>query len=405
MSKDTQSPTYNLFSPDPYPIYRQMQDRDPVYYSESLGYWIVTSYRDVEAALKDKRFSSDRSALFVHQLGDLDINLIQNFMRVIGNMMLEKDPPVHTQMRKVADRGFTARALESWRGIIEQNTDRLLDRVQQQGYMDIVADLAASLPALTIAEIFGVPERDRANLIQWGTDIITLWGTPNDPNIEAVARRADNASIQFTQLIQQLIEDRRHQPGTDMISLLIAAYEAQGLDLAELPSLCVLILNAGHISTCDLIPNGISALLDHPEQLKQLIDRPELIPSAVEEMIRYDTPTPFTFRVTKEAIVLSGKTIPAGSVVALGLGAANHDLAKFTHPDRFEIDRSPNEHLGFAPGIHYCLGVVLARMELAICFTTLLRRMPNLQRDPAKPAIPRKNSLAFKGFESMPVRF
>lgn len=405
MSKDTQSPTYNLFSPNPYPIYRQMQDCDPVYYSESLGYWIVTRYRDVEAALKDERFSSDRSALFIHQLGDLEIDLIQNFLRLIGNMMLEKDPPVHTQMRKLANQGFTARALESWRSIIQQTTDRLLDRVQQHGSMDIVVDLSAPLPALIIAEIFGVPEGDRANLIQWATDILVFWGTPSDRNIEELARRADSASIQFTKLIEQLIEDRRHQPGTDMISLLIAAYEAQGLDLEDLPSLCVLILNAGHVTTSDLIPNGIAALLDHPEQLQQLIDRPELIPSAVEEMIRYDTPTPFVFRVTKEAIVLSGKTIPAGSVVALGLGAANHDLDKFTQPDRFDIDRSPNEHLGFAPGIHYCLGVVLARMELAICFTTLLRRMPNLQLDRARPATPRQTSLAFKGFESMPVRF
>ena len=322
MSKDTQSPTYNLFSPNPYPIYRQMQDCDPVYYSESLGYWIVTRYRDVEAALKDERFSSDRSALFIHQLGDLEIDLIQNFLRLIGNMMLEKDPPVHTQMRKLANQGFTARALESWRSIIQQTTDRLLDRVQQQGYMDIVVDLSAPLPALIIAEIFGVPEGDRANLIQWATDILVFWGTPSDRNIEELARRADSASIQFTKLIEQLIEDRRHQPGTDMISLLIAAYEAQGLDLEDLPSLCVLILNAGHVTTSDLIPNGIAALLDHPEQLQQLIDRPELIPSAVEEMIRYDTPTPFVFRVTKEAIVLSGKTIPAGSVVALGLGSA-----------------------------------------------------------------------------------
>jgi pimeloyl-[acyl-carrier protein] synthase len=405
MSKDTQSPTYNLFSPDPYPIYRQMQDRDPVYYSESLGFWIVTRYRDVEASLKDERFSSDRSALFIHQLGDLEIDLIQNFLRLINNMMLEKDPPVHTQMRKLANQGFTARALESWRSIIQQTTDRLLDRVQQQGHMDIVIDLAAPLPALIIAEIFGVPEGDRANLIQWAADILVFWGTPSDRNIEEVARRAESASIQFTKLIEQLIEDRRHQPGTDMISLLIAAYEAQGLDLEDLPSLCILILNAGHVTTSDLIPNGIAALLDHPDRLGQLIECPELIPAAVEEMIRYDTPTPFVFRVTKEAIVLSDKTIPAGSVVALGLGAANHDPAKFTHPDRFDIDRSPNEHLGFAPGIHYCLGVVLARMELAICFTTLLRRMPHLQRDRDKPAIPRQTSLAFKGFESMPVRF
>lgn len=232
-----------------------------------------------------------------------------------------------------------------------------------------------------------------------------MWGTPSGNDIEELARKADTAAIQFTHLIEQLIEERRHQPGTDMISLLTIAYEAQGLDFEELPSLCILILNAGHLTTIDLIPNGVSALLNHPEQLQKLIAHPELMSSAVEEMIRYDSPAPFVFRVAKEEMVFSGKTIPAGSVIALGLGAANHDPARFTNPDQFDITRFPNEHLGFAPGVHFCLGVVLARMELAICFATLLKRMPNLQFDSSRAASPRQTSLAFNGFESLPVLF
>lgn len=409
MPTDAQFPAYDLFSPEalanPYLLYKQMQDTNPVYYSESLGYWILTRYQDVEAALKDERLSADRSALFIHQIGDLDIRLIQNFLRLIGNMMLEKDPPDHTRMRKLANQGFTPRALESWRSIIQQTTDHLLDQVQHQSSMDIVSDLSVPLPALIIAEIFGVPEGDRANLIQWATDIGTFWGAPSGKNIEELARKADTATIQFTHLIEQLIKERRRQPGTDMISLLTIAYEAQGLDFEELPSLCILILNAGHLTTTDLIPNGVSALLNHPEQLQKLIAHPELMQSAVEEIIRYDSPAPFVFRIAKEEMVISGKTIPAGSVIALGLGAANHDPARFTNPDQFDITRFPNEHLGFGPGVHFCLGVVLARMELAICFATLLKRMPNLQLDFSRTAIPRRTSLAFKGFESLPVLF
>lgn len=190
-----------------------------------------------------------------------------------------------------------------------------------------------------------------------------------------------------------------------MISLLTVAYKAQGLDFEELPSLCILILNAGHLTTTDLIPNGVAALLNHPEQLQRLIAHPALIPAAIEEMIRYDSPAPFVFRIARAEIVLADKVIPTGNVVALGLGAANHDPAKFAHPDRLDITRSPNEHLGFGPGIHFCLGVVLARMELAICFATLLKRMPNLRFDPEKPAIPHHTSLVFKGFDTLPVRF
>jgi cytochrome P450 PksS len=414
---DSPSPTYDLFSPEAlancYQLYKQMREENPVYYSDSLGYWILTRYQDVEAALRDERLSADRRALFINQLGDLDVNLIENFLRLIGNMMIEKDPPAHTRMRKLANQGFTTRALENWRSIIQQTSDRLLDRVQHQGYMDIVSDLSVPLPALIIAEIFGVPESDQANLIEWASDIGTFWGAPGG-TMEEFARKADRSAIQFTTLIGQLIEERRRQPGTDMISLLTVAYEAQGLDFEELPSLCIMILNAGHLTTTDLIPNGVAALLNHPEQLQKLKDQPELMAAAVEEMIRYDTPAPFVFRIAKEDIAIASgtarsaiasQTIPAGSAIALGLGAANHDPDKFENPDLFEITRSPNEHLGFGPGVHFCLGAVLARMELTICFKTLLQRMPNLHFDPDHTAIPKHTNLVFKGFDSLPVRF
>lgn len=409
MLSDTKAPTYDLFAPEnlanPYRLYQQMREADPVYYSESLGYWILTRYQDVEAALKDERLSADRSALFINQIGDLDISLIQNFLKLIRNMMIEKDPPEHGRMRKLANQGFTTRALESWRNIIQQTTDRLLDKVQHQGYMDIVSDLSVPLPALIIAEIFGVPESNQANLIQWAADIGTLWGAPSGHNIEELARKADASAIQFTTLIHNLIEERRRQPGTDMLSLLTLAYEAQGLNFEELPSLCILILNAGHLTTTDLIPNAVAALLNFPEQLHKLKDHPELIATAVEEMIRYDSPAPFVFRIAKEEIVISGKTIPAGSVIALGLGAANHDPDKFANPEQFDIARSPNEHLGFGPGVHFCLGAVLARMELTICFLTLLKRMPDIHFDQNNQSILRHTSLVFKGFNALPVLF
>jgi cytochrome P450 PksS len=382
-----------------------MREEDPVHYSESFRYWVLTRYSDVEAALRDERLSADRTALFINQLGSLDVNLIQNFIRVNSKTMIEKDAPDHTRLRKLANQGFTTRAIESWRSIIQNTTDRLLDNVQNQGCMDVVSDLSVILPGLIIAEIFGVPEADRANLIEWAIDMGTFWGTPGSSNIEEYARKADLAAAQFSALIKQLIEQRRRQPGTDMISLLTIAYEEQGFNLEELPSQCIMILNAAHLTTADLIPNGVNALLRHPDQLQKLQENPALINSAVEEMIRFDSPAPFVFRIAKQDLTIGGKNIPAGSVIALGLGAANHDPEKFDSPSVFNITRSPNEHLGFAPGIHFCLGVVLARMELTICFTTLLRRLPNLRFDPDKPAIPRHTSLVFKGFDSLPVKF
>lgn len=403
--------TYDLFAPsalvNSYPLFKRMREEDPVHYCESFGYWILTRYRDVEAALHDERLSSNRTALYMNQLGSLDVNLIQNFLHLTSKMMVEKDPPDHTRLRKLATQGFTTRALESWRSIIQNTTDQLLDKVQNHGCMDVVSDLSAPLPLFIIPEIFGVPETDRANLLEWAMDTGKIFGASAGSNIEIeLALHADLAAVQFSALIRQLISERCRQPGTDMISLLSVACQEQGFNLEEIPSQCISILSAGLLTTTDLISNGVNALLHHPEQLQKLQQNPTLINSAVEEIIRFDTSVPFFFRIAKQDLTIGGKDITAGSLIALGLGAANHDPEKFDSPEVFDITRSPNEHLGFGSGIHFCLGAVLARMELTICFTTLLRRLPNLSFDPDKQAIPTKHTtLIFKGFDSLPVKF
>ena len=405
-------PTYDLFAPEAlansYPLFKRMRSEDPVHYCESGGYWILTRYRDVEAALHDERLSSNRRALFINQLGSLDVKEIQNFLALTSNMMIEKDPPEHTRLRKLAKPGFTTRAIESWGSIIENTTDRLLDNVQNHGGMDVVSDLAVPLPGVILPEIMGVPETDRANTLEWAMDIATIFGAAGGSSIEIeeLARKADKAAVQFSALIRQLVEQRRRQPETDMISLLSVAYQEQGFNFEGLPSVCIQILIAGMLTTTDQIANGVNALLSHPDQLQKLKKNPSLINSAVEEMIRFDTSLPFFFRIAKENLTIGGKEIAAGSVIALGLGAANHDPEKFESPEVFDITRTPNEHLGFSAGIHFCLGAALARMELTICLTTLLRRLPNLSFDPDKQAIPTKHSiLIFKGFDSLPVKF
>jgi cytochrome P450 len=368
----------------------------------------LTRYRDVEAALHDERLSSNRTALYINQLGSLDVKEIQNFLHLASNWMIDKDPPEHTRLRKLGKPGFTTRAIESWRSIIEDTTDRLLDNVQNHGGMDVISDLAVPLPGFILPEIMGVPETDRANLQEWAMDIGQIFGAAEGSTIEIeeLARKADKAAAQFSALIGQLVEQRRRQPGTDMISLLIVAYQEQGFNLEELPSICIQILVAGQLTTTDLIGNGVNALLSHPDQLQKLKKNPSLIHSAVEEIIRFDTSVPFFFRIAKQDLTIGGKDITAGSVIALGLGAANHDPEKFEEPEVFDITRTPNEHLGFSSGIHFCLGAALARMELTICLTTLLRRLPNLGFDPGKQAIPTKHSILLsKGFDSLPVKF
>ena len=405
-------PTYDLFAPEAlvnsYPLFKRMRSEDPVHYCESGGYWILTRYRDVEAALHDERLSSDRTALYINQLGSFDVKELQNFLALTSNWMIDKDPPEHTRLRKLGKQGFTTRAIESWRSIIENTTDRLLDNVQHHDGMDVVSDLSVPLPGFILPEIFGVPETDRVHLLEWAMDIVKIFGAAGGSNIEIeeLARKADKAAVQVSALIRQLVEQRRRQPGTDLISLLSVAYQEQGFNLEELPSLCIQILNAGLLTTTDQIANGVNALLSHPDQLQKLKKNPTLINSAVEEILRFDTSVPFFFRIAKQDLTIGSKDITAGSVIALGLGAANHDPEKFDSPEVFDITRTPNEHLGFSSGIHFCLGAALARMELTICLTTLLRRLPNLCFDPAQQAIPTKHSnLIMKGFDSLPVKF
>jgi len=412
MSAFANEPTYDLFAPEAltnsYPLFKRMRSEDPVHYCDSGGYWILTRYRDVEAALRDERLSADHTPLFINQLGSLDVKEIQNFLALASHWMGEKDPPEHTRLRKLANQGFTTRAIESWRSIIENTTDRLLDRVQNHGGMDVVSDFSVPLPGFILPEIMGVPETDRANLLEWARDITQLFGTSGGStiDIEELARKADKAAAQVSALITQLVEQRRRQPETDMISLLSVAYQDQGFNLEELPSVCIQILNAGLLTTTDQIANGVNALLCHPNQLQKLKKNPSLINSAVEEMIRFDTSVPFFFRIAKQDLTIGGKEIAAGSVIALGLGAANHDPEKFEEPEVFDITRTPNEHFGFSSGIHFCLGAGLARMQLTICLTTLLRRLPNLSFDPDKQAIPTKHSsLILKGFDSLRVKF
>jgi len=412
MSAFANQQTYDLFSPEAvansYPLFKRMRSEDPVHYCESGGYWILTRYRDVEAALRDERVSSNRKSLFINNLGSLDVKEIQNFLALTSNMMVDTDPPEHTRLRKLANPGFTTRAIESWRSIIQNTTDRLLDNVQNHGGMDVVSDLARPLPGIIITEIFGVPETERANLLGWARDITTFFGAAGGSTIEIeeLARKADKAAAQFCALIRQLIEQRRRQPGTDMISLLSVAYQEQGFNHEKLPFQCMEILNAGMLTTTNLISNGVNALLCHPDQLQKLKKNPTLIKSAVEEILRFDTSVPFLTRIAKQDLTIGGKNITAGSVIVLGFGAANHDPEKFDSPEVFDITRTPNEHFGFSSGIHFCLGAVLGRMDLSICLTTLLRRLPNLSFDPDKQAIPTKHSnLLLKGFDSLPVKF
>lgn len=400
---------YDLINPqaliDPYPLFHQMRREDPVHWVEPIQAWVLTRYKDVVQAFRDPRLSADRTDFLVNfQLRNSDPALAVDYARISREQMLMKDGPDHHRLRTLGNHGFTPSMLERSRPMIQRVMDELLDAVQPRGRFDVAQDLAQPLPANVIAELFGIPVKDR-HLFQGSSDALAKFfgATLGDP--EQDARAANQASLRMERYFADLLEERRKTPGDDLMSLLIEGQNEGRLSAAEVCCQCILLLAAGHVTTIDQFSNAVFALLRHPEQLRQLRDDPTLIKSAVEECFRYDGAVPFVHRVAGDDLEISGKQIRKGQVVYLGTAAADRDPEVFPDPDHFDITRPNNRHLAFGAGPHVCIGAGLARRELEIGLLTLVRRMPGLRL--AEDETPRRRceSLVFRGFHSLPVVF
>jgi cytochrome P450 len=296
----------------------------------------------------------------------------------LTNTMLLQDPPDHTRLRTLVSRAFTPRAIEGLHGQIQSIMDGLLDAIVDRGAADLIADFAYPLPVSVINEMLGVPARDRALFRQWSFDIARSLDAIVLPDPDIIAR-GNAAGAAIGAYFEDLVAERRRAPRADLLSAMIAVEEAgDRLSIEELLATGLLLFLAGHETTTNLIGNGVLALLRHPEELRRLREDPALVESAVEELLRYDSPVQRVSRLVYEDVTLGDRTIPAGSLVLGLLGAANRDPDHFPEPDRLDLRRRDNRHLAFGWGIHFCLGAPLARLEGQLAFRTLLRRLPNL---------------------------
>jgi cytochrome P450 PksS len=405
----SQTETYNLTDPafleDPYPVYRRMREQDPVYWSDALGHWVLTRYDDGLALTRHPALSSARTEVFVRaQLRGSDPALAADYARINAAMMVMKDGREHHRLRVLGNHAFTPSALQRWQSVIERVVDDLLDAALPRGRMDLIGDLARPLPAIVIAELFGIPPEDREMFHQRSMAGARFFGgTVGDP--EQAARAANEANVQEERYFLGLLEERRRRPGDDLMSLLLEGQAEGRLTAEEVCAQCIMLLGAGHITTMDQLGNTALALLKNPEQLHRLRDDPGLARSATEEGLRYDGTAQLLQRIAREDLTLRGKTIRKGELLYLSLGAANRDPEVFTEPDRFDVGRADNRHLAFGAGPHVCLGMGLARRELEVSLGRLVRRMPRLRLDEQRPARRRADSLVFRGLESLPVRF
>jgi cytochrome P450 len=368
------------FIADPYPAYAELRARGRVHHNPETNQWILPHHADVGRVLRDhRRFG--RTYLHVATHAEMgrpeDPEHTGPFWWLIRNGILDMEPPDHTRVRRLVAKAFTPRRVEELRPTVQRLMDRLVDEVAGTGVVDLISAVAEPLPVTVIAELLGIPEADRHHLRPWSSEICRMYEL--NPT-EEDGRAASAAAVEFSGYLRDLIRERRTRPTEDLASGLVEVIdEGDRLTEDEMIGTCVLLLNAGHEATVNMTGNGWWALFRHPGQLARLRQDHSLVPRAVEELMRYDTPLQMFERWVLEDVELLGAEVRRGDELALLFGSANRDPAVFDRPDELDIARDPNPHLTFGAGIHFCLGAPLGRVELETSFGTLLRRAPGME--------------------------
>ncbi|MFF7359995.1 cytochrome P450 [Streptomyces sp. NPDC008125] len=367
------------FVADPYPAYAALRAAGRVHWFEPTRQWLIPHHADVSGLLRDRRLGRTYLHRFTHEeFGRTPPPAAHEpFTTLNGQGLLDLEAPDHTRIRRLVQKAFTPRTVERLAPTVRRLAAELVDAFVAEGGGDLLTAVAEPLPVAVIAEMLGVPESDRALLRPWSAAICGMFEL--NPS-EETARAAVSASTEFSAYLRELIAVRRDKPGEDLISGLIAAHdEDERLTEQEMISTCVLLLNAGHEATVNTTVNGWRTLFRHPEQLAALRADHGLLSTAVEELLRYDTPLQMFERWVLDDIEIGGTVVPRGSEVALLFGSANRDPERFAAPDTLDLSRPDNPHLTFGAGIHYCLGAPLARVELLASFGELLRKAPRMR--------------------------
>ncbi|MEU4359350.1 cytochrome P450 family protein [Streptomyces virginiae] len=389
MTNPLQDPS---FFQDPYPTFAELRGAAPVQKvptgSDGHYSYVVTGYAEAREAFADPRLSKDTGRFFAGRPP------ARNLHPAVSRSMLATDPPQHTRVRKAVGPAFTAGPVARLRPYITDVVDELLSDWEPGGQADLVASLAVPLPVTVICELLGVPGGDRSMVAQWSNDLFAA-GRPD---------RIDSASHSLAGYMAELVASKRSTPdGRLLHDLLVRSGEGQVTE-AEVVSLAVLLLVAGHETTTDFIGNALLALMQHPDALARLREAPELIPTALDELLRFDSPVSIaTFRHSTEALTLGGTDIPAGVPVLIAPGAANRDPAAFARPDRLDLAREATAHLAFGHGIHRCLGAPLARAEGEIALRALLTRFPAIRLAVPGEDLRWRQTRLMRGLEALPV--
>jgi cytochrome P450 len=392
----------DLLNPDnfvhgpPHEAFGMMRREAPVRWQSTPsgeGCWALTRYKDIwQVSLDQATFSSARRGVILRDWK-------QDEFEANAHLMVNMDPPRHTKYRRIVNLGFSPKMVNRLESHVREMANQIIDAVAARGHCDFVTDVAAELPLQVIVEMMGVPAEDRHRIFEWSNTMIGF----DDPQYQTSADVGKQAAIELFMYAQQLAEDRKKNPKDDLMSLLLHA-EVEGERLSEIDfnSFFMLLLVAGNETTRNTISGGMLALIEHPDQRARLLADPSLVSTAVDEMVRWVSPVQVFVRTATRDTEVRGVPIRENQRVTLWYGSANRDEEIFPDGDRFDVGRTPNDHLGFGIGPHFCLGANLARLEIRIMFEELLRRLPDIEL--AGPP-ERLRSYFISGIKSMPVRF
>lgn len=371
-------PSNEAIRTNPFPFYEALQDRDPIHWSPAIKSWIITRYDDVRQVAMSSNMSSDRLRPFYEALKDERRDILSGVMRYLNEWLVFKAPPQHTRLRKMMNVVFSLQLIQSRESAIKKTVEQLLECMDPERDMDFMEKVAVLLPAYVILDMMGLPRQDFTEIKRWSDDLRLFIGTSRseDDKYKKARDGADRMSSYFRDVISQ----RRNSPRDDVISAMVSVTDASGaLSEDELVAMCMLVLFGGHETTTSLLGSAVVALINHPEQKQRLHEEPALIDSAVEEFLRYDGPSNSIARVAAVDHELHGKKLSAGDRVFAMINAANRDPRRFERPHELILDRTPNRHLTFGQGLHFCLGAPLARLEAKVCIGSLVSRYPAMR--------------------------
>jgi cytochrome P450 len=371
---------------DPLPTYRRLREEAPAYYNPAMDFWALSRFEDVLEGFRDWETFTSTQGVALHEVGDVE-------------SMIQMDPPAQTKLRQLLSKGFTLRRVGEMepriRGLARHYLEPLLDRSE----CDLIADFAALLPSDVIATLLGAPAADHAQLRQWTETLMV-----RDPVTRQAPASAEVAAAEELAYFAELLADKRRRPGDDLISALCEAdLEGRRLTDPEILGFCFLLISGGNETTEKLIANTVHLLCAHPEQRRDVLEDPALTARAVEESLRYASPTQYMVRATTRDVRLHDQTLERGQKVVLLIGAANHDERQFEAPERFDVHREMERHLAFGHGVHFCLGASLARLEARVALEEIHARIPSYEVDASGIDYVHAGNVA--GFARLPLRY